>query len=265
MMFTDKAGLTEWALEAKRLWLFLDYDGTLADFAPTPEVIETNPRIVKLLERMVHVPTLRLTILSGRRLGHVRLLVPIEGIFLAGTYGIELLTPAGETIYRVNYEQIRPALEPIKRAWESIIAGQKGIYVEDKGWTLALHARFADDPAAEQVITQARRVIDPVTVTDDFRVLGGHKFLEIAPQLASKKETVAYLLRRYPLTDTSLLYIGDDDKDEEAFPVIHAQHGVAVKVRQPSQAARPTTADFFFDSPNDTLEWLEQLVSLRSS
>jgi trehalose 6-phosphate phosphatase len=263
--FRSKEDLTNWVLAAKFLWLFLDYDGTLADFAPTPEIIETNPRIVKLLERMVHVPTFRLTILSGRRLGHIRLLVPIGGIFLAGTYGIELLTPTGETFSRVDYGKMRPALEPIKRAWESIIDGQKGIYLEDKGWTLALHARFADDPTAQQVLTQARRVIDQVAVTSHFRILDGHKFLEIAPRLASKKETVAYLLRQYPLTDTDLLYIGDDDKDEEAFPVIHAQQGVTVKVRQPSQAARPTTADFFFESPNDTLEWLEKLVSLHDA
>ena len=90
-------------------------------------------------------------------------------------------------------------------------------------------------------------------------MLGGHKFLEIAPRLASKKETVAYLLNQYPLPDARLLYIGDDDKDEEAFPVIHANGGVTAKVFQPSQASQPTTADFFFESPEDTLLWLEEL------
>ena len=33
----------------KRLWLFLDYDGTLAEFAPTPEHILPDPALIKLL------------------------------------------------------------------------------------------------------------------------------------------------------------------------------------------------------------------------
>lgn len=260
MKFMSKAELTKWALASGRLWLFLDYDGTLADFAPTPEIIETNPRVINSLERLASKTTLRLTILSGRRLEHVHMLLPVSGVFLAGTYGVELLTPTGETIHRVEYTEIRPALEVIKPKWAQIISGRKGFFLEDKGWTLALHARFADDEEAEQILRLARKEIDEASLVGHFHILGGHKFLEVAPRLASKKETVAYLLNQYPMPDARLLYIGDDDKDEEAFPVIHANQGIAIKVLQPSQAARPTEADFFFESPVDTLQWLDELV-----
>ena len=260
MRFTNTAELTKWTLDARLLWLFLDYDGTLADFAPTPEVIVTNPRVISSLERLVRIPTIRVTVLSGRRLGHVRLLLPITGIFLAGTYGIELLTPTDETIYRVAYAEIRPILERIKPQWEQMISGRNNFFLEDKGWTLALHGHFADNDEVDRVLADARGVIDQNAPDSHFRVLGGHKFLEIAPLLASKKETVTYLLSQYPLPDARLLYIGDDDKDEEAFPVIHANDGIAIKVLQPSQDARPTTANFFFESPIDTLHWLDELV-----
>ncbi|HSK86723.1 MAG TPA: trehalose-phosphatase [Anaerolineales bacterium] len=259
MKFRSKSELAKWARESQLLWLFLDYDGTLADFASTPDIIEPNPRVISILEQLVRTSTLRVTILSGRRLGHVRLLLPITGIFLAGTYGIELLTPTNETIHCVEYTEIRPVLETIRLQWEQIIRGRSNFFLEDKGWTLALHARFAADDESEQVITRARQVIGETAPASHFRILGGHKFLEIAPRLASKKDTVAYLLSQYPLPDANLLYIGDDDKDEEAFPVIHAHQGVAVKVLQPSQRSQPTTADFFFESPDETLQWLEDL------
>jgi hydroxymethylpyrimidine pyrophosphatase-like HAD family hydrolase len=90
--------------------------------------------------------------------------------------------------------------------------------------------------------------------------LSGHKFLEIAPRLASKKETVAFLLKQYLLLDARLIYIGDDDKDEEAVSLIHAHQGVAIKVLQPSQAGNATESDLFFESPADTLHWLETLI-----
>jgi trehalose 6-phosphate phosphatase len=260
MRFRSKEELTKWAIESPNLWLFLDYDGTLADFAPTPDDIEPDPQVINLLEQLAHKPAIHIAILSGRRLEQTRLLLPVPGIFLAGTYGIELLTPTSKLIHRVEFTAIRPVLEIIKPQWAQIIRGRKGFFLEDKGWTLALHARFADNEEADQVLATARQIIQEVSPASQFRVLGGHKFLEIAPWLASKKETVAYLLSYYPLPERRLIYVGDDDKDEEAFPMVHANQGVTIKVLQPSQAMQPTEADFFFESPAETLRWLEKLI-----
>jgi trehalose-phosphatase len=132
--------------------------------------------------------------------------------------------------------------------------------LEDKGWALAIHARSAADHEAEEVTTRARDVLDEKLLAGRFRILEGHRFLEIAPMLASKKETVSYILMHYHLPRPRLLYIGDDDKDEEAFPLIHSNSGITIKVFQPSQASRPTEADFFFRSPMETLDWLEGLL-----
>ena len=143
---------------------------------------------------------------------------------------------------------------------ELILGSRNGFYLEDKGWTLAIHARFAAENEFNEVIAQARDTLDTKMLAGRFRILEGHRFLEIAPLLASKKETVSYILLHNPLPNARVLYIGDDDKDEEAFPLIHTQHGVAIKVFQPSQTSRPTEADFFFRSPTETLDWLEGLV-----
>ncbi|MGD9048934.1 MAG: trehalose-phosphatase, partial [Anaerolineae bacterium] len=60
---------------AERIWLFLDYDGTLADFAPTPEHVLPDPALIALLGELVRQPWLRVAVVSGRRLGHVQKLV----------------------------------------------------------------------------------------------------------------------------------------------------------------------------------------------
>jgi len=259
LKFISQIALIQWARQAGHLWLFLDYDGTLADFARTPADIEPNPRIINLLKRLARKPTIRITILSGRRLQDIRLLLPIKGIFLAGTYGIEFLTPAGEIICRLKYNEIRPFLETIKPQWEYLISEKHGFFLEDKGWTLALHARFADDLEAENIIAQARDVAMSKSLPDVLRILHGNKFLEIAPSLANKRETVTYLLSQYPFPDARLLYFGDDAHDEEAFSVIHANHGAAVKILQPTQDSS-TSAEFCFRSPIEALHWLEQLI-----
>jgi trehalose 6-phosphate phosphatase len=255
-----KAELTRWALGSGRLCLFLDYDGTLADFAPTPDDVVTDPEVLRVLEKLARQPTIHVTVLSGRRLEHLRQLVPVRGLVLAGTYGIELLTPSGEMVLREELAEVRPVLEAIKPRWSELIRGRRGFFLEDKGWALALHARFADDEEAEAVLSLAQGLLNDASLISQFRILGGHKFLELAPRLASKKETVEYLLEHSSLSNVRLLYIGDDDKDEEAFPLIHAREGVAVKVLQPSQHSQPSTADLFFDSPAETVSWLEELA-----
>jgi trehalose 6-phosphate phosphatase len=242
--------------EAERLWLFLDYDGTLADFAPTPDHVEPDPDVISLVTQLGCHARVRAAIISGRRLGHIEKLVPVSGIFLAGTYGIELRMPDGERIDRVDYDAIRPLLEQLKPHWAQLIADRAGFYLEDKDWALALHARFAHDEEADEVLAQARRQADEVAAEGPFRVLGGHKFLEIGPQLAHKGRTVDYLLDRHPWTGALPLYVGDDDKDEEAFGVIQSRGGLAVVV---SAEPRETQADLRLTSPTATRQWLSQL------
>jgi trehalose-phosphatase len=260
LKFSNETQLTEWASQARPLWLFLDYDGTLVDFAPTPDQLEPNEAVINLLGRLSRSPNLCLTVISGRRLRDIQTLLPVPGIFLCGAYGIEFQTPSGESVQRVDYREIRPSLDVVKPQWEAIIAKRKGFFLEDKGWTLALHARFADDTEAQVVLAEAREALDHEFLADRFHILGGHKFLEIAPLSANKKETVLYLLREYPLPGARLLYLGDDDKDEEAFEAIHDHQGVAVKVVQASQSSSATEADYLLKSPQAAVHWLEKLL-----
>lgn len=110
------------------------------------------------------------------------------------------------------------------------------------------------------MIQNARKTDGVSSVLQKFRIVGGHKFLEIAPYLASKRLAVQHLLKAYSFKNARLLYIGDDDKDEEAFLVIHEHGGLAVKVLQSSQLSQPTEANAYFANPGETLEWLNELV-----
>ena len=246
---------------ADRIQLFLDYDGTLADFAPTPEHVEADPALVDLIGRLVREPRLRVSVVSGRRLDHVRKLVPVPGVLLAGTYGVELQTPGGRRQDRLDYARVRPVLEALKPQWAALIAGRDGFFLEDKGWALALHARFAAGEEAGEVLASARRLAGAAREAagpDLFRLLGGHKFLEIGPRLAHKGRTVAFLLDRYPWPGALPVYLGDDDKDEEAFGVIQERGGMALVVaRQP----RETQADARLETPQAARRWLEGLLA----
>jgi trehalose 6-phosphate phosphatase len=262
-----RAASPQWVQErlaqAERLWLFLDYDGTLADFAPTPEYVNPDPELVDLIDRLVRHPRLRVAVVSGRQLSHVQKLVPVPGVLLAGTYGIELQTPEGVHVDRLDDDRLRPTLEALKPQWAALVAGRQSFFLEDKGWALALHARFAAEDEADRVLDDARRLADAALERADpemFRLLGGHQFLEIGPRLAHKGLTVAYLLDRYPWPGALPLYLGDDDKDEEAFGVVKARGGVAVVV---ASEPRETGADMRLESPQAARRWLETLLDMQ--
>lgn len=244
-------------LSAGRLWLFLDYDGTLADFLPTPDVIEPEPEVIRLIRGFAENPLTRITIISGRRLSHILRLVPVDGIWIAGTYGVEYRQPDGIFGFRVPYEDIRPTIDRIKPRLEDLLRGTVGFYLEDKGWALAIHARFADLDQAEDVLEAAKTIMTANIDPNRFRILGGYRFLEVSPKAAGKGHTVEWLLQRDPAQDHLLVCLGDDDKDEEAFAVIKQHGGLAILV---SATDRQTLADSRLSSPQAARTWLQWVL-----
>lgn len=242
--------------DANRVWLFLDYDGTLADFAPTPDHIEPDPAVLELLNKLKQYEQIRIAVISGRRLRHVKDLLPLEGIMKAGTYGIELQLPSGEQIERIDFEAVRPILEEIKPGWESLLSHREGFFLEDKGWSLAIHAKDAREDESKTVLNRAREIAVRLPEIEVFRILGGHKFLEIGPQIANKGNAVEYILEACPWPNAQLVYIGDDDKDEEAFEPIQKNGGIAIVVASPSRDSR---ADCRLESPSQVHRWLDSL------
>ncbi len=95
-----------------------------------------------------------------------------------------------------------------------------------------------------------------------FRILGGHKFLEIGPALAHKGRTIEFLTEGDTRPDALLVYIGDDDKDEEAFAVIQAKAGLTVVV---APKDRLSLADCQLTAPAAVRHLLQQLADLRGS
>ncbi len=259
MKFESEAALTRWARGASRLWLLLDYDGTLAEFAATPAEIEPDVRVVHLLERLCADTRKRVAIISGRKLDDIRALVPLPGLFLGGTYGLDFQTPAGEIRHRVDARAIAPAIESVKARWRQIVAGLPGFILEDKGLAVALHARFAAEVDAEQVLALARHDAAAHLSTQTLQLLTGHRFLEVAPTVAHKGEAVSFLLGEFPWPGAQLAYLGDDDKDAAAFGVVHAHGGVAVWVVGSSEWPRPSDADYALTTPADVRRWLQGL------
>ena len=242
----------------QHIWLFLDYDGTLAEFAPNPDVILPDDELINLLHRLSRHPRLHTAIISGRRLAHICALVPLEGIWLAGTYGVEMRDPKGKRMDMLAFDTVRPVIERIKPCWEKLLEGKRDFYLEDKGWSLAIHGSRAAEQEAQHTIHQARGIARQYIEQSMLHLLGGQNFLEVCPRFASKKIAIETILQFEPLSHSVPVYLGDDDKDEIAFSALRSMGGIPILV---AAQERPTEALHRLPSPCAARAWLEDLIS----
>jgi trehalose 6-phosphate phosphatase len=240
-------------LKGKRVDLYLDYDGTLAVFAPTPDDVLPDERVISLITQLAELPNLRVSIVSGRRLAHIRKLLPIKGILLAGSYGVEMQLPDGQEIHQIAYDAIRPTLDSLKPQWQRLIEQKVGFYLEDKGWGLAIHARNAEEKQGLQILGDAEKMLTQELLGEHFQKIYSYRFLEIGHKNADKGHALRYLFETFHLDDAIPIYIGDDDKDEEAFKVINEHDGFSILV---ARELRETEAKYILGSPVEVLQWL---------
>ena len=252
--------LTGSAIQAKNIFLVLDYDGTLAEFAPTPDTIIPDPRIISLMQNLIAAPGITPAILSGRRLAHIQKLVPLQGMLLAGTYGIEMQLPDGQLLMRLSFSEIRPTIEKILIEWQALLEKREGFYLEDKGWSLAIHGRFANPDELPIIMNKAKHIVQNLHLSNEYRLSGDAMFLELAPATANKANAVDMILNKIVPDDALIIYAGDDAKDEEAFKVIIAKHGNAIKV---CAVEVETLAQYRLARPHELLEWLRNLINNR--
>lgn len=238
--------------QKERAFLFLDYDGTLARFAPNPDVVLPDSELIDILHEINNLENIKLAIISGRRLDHIRLLVPINGIWLAGSYGLELVDPRGNEIHLLEFDHLRPGLEFIKPIWQALIDGREGFYLEDKGWSLAIHANGSDKQEVNHVMASARRI----DVPDGFHLKSTHNFIEICPPKADKGVAVEYILNSAELNDLLPIFIGDDPRDEDAFAAVQSIGGAGILV---TERDRDTKATYALKRPEQVRKWLKEI------
>ena len=229
-------------LAGRHTLLAFDFDGTLAPIVASRHRAQLSVATIRLLRALSKAWPC--AVLSGRsradvrsRLGGARLIAVI------GNHGAEEKPPLdGAAGWRRKVRAWR-------RRLDAELGGVRGIEVEDKGLSLAVHVRG---------VTARRAAERALLGLEGARIVGGKRVLNAVVRAAPDKgEALDRLVRRGGYE--RVLFVGDDDTDEDVFrfPATVPLLGVAVGRRRQSAAA------YYLRRQGDVARLLSVLERLR--
>ncbi len=229
--------------------LFLDVDGTLLEFAETPEAAFADRELIGILERVAGALDGALALISGRPIVALdRLFAPLR-LPSAGVHGLERRNALGVfTDGPVDWLPMAAA----RHAIAALLHAHPALVVEDKGASLAVHWRRA--PELEAEVQELMSAI-AAQAGPDFELLAGASVLELKPCVRDKGTAVEAFLREPPFAGRVPLFVGDDTTDADAFLAVERHGGWAIGV-----GTRPSTHLRLADPPA-VRRWLARLTS----
>jgi trehalose 6-phosphate phosphatase len=221
-VFSRRSSEVLQALARGNVLLAFDFDGTLAPIVAEPERAAIPARTRKLLKRVAALyPCI---VVSGRGRRDVQRLVRGMGIQeVIGNHGSESRGSSGALAGRV-------------RAWipvlKSGLRGVRGVVLEEKQFSVSVHYRKSREKKAA-----IRTILQIAETLPGARTVGGKQVVNIVPRGAPHKGQAVEHLRRRQKRD-AVIYVGDDDTDENAFAMRRTGRlwGIRVGARRSSLA-----------------------------
>ncbi|KAA0972112.1 trehalose-phosphatase [Aureimonas fodinaquatilis] len=216
--------------------LFLDFDGTLVDFADDPAKVFVKPDVSEHLARLQAATSGALAIVSGRPIADLDSFLKPLRFCAAGVHGWELRTePDGQVQHLATPE----ALATVRQKLQEAVQRDGYIQLEDKGTALVLHYRTVPERRAQAEAIMQGAVAGQI----GFKVMSGHCVIEVHKLGMDKGAALDTLMQHAPFVGRRPVYIGDDTTDEYAFAALSRWGGRGFKVGNGTTAAQARLAD----------------------
>ena len=196
------------------------------------------------------------TIISGRMREDVEKLVGIPGLIYAGSHGFDI---KGQQVSMIEprAEKTIPLISQIIERLKKELSDSQGIIIEEKKFSVAVHYRLADEKSVPGIKTLVQEIIQD---NKSLHLMEGKKVFEILPFIDwNKGKAVKWIMNALGINweDFSVVYIGDDTTDEDAFRMISTR-GTSILI---SDEPKTSAADFMLSSPKEVKELFERVIA----
>ena len=238
--------------------LFVDFDGSLSEIAPTPAEARA---VVGAAEALAALTALYrvVAVVSGRPAAQVaELLGRPPGVRWYGLYGLEDEQAPPDA----SADELRHRMERLLPQVVRAAAFVPGARVEPKGLQVAVHYRGAADAEAARRVLLER--LGQIAAPSGLRLLEGKKVVELAPPAGPTKGLVVERVAKAEGL-LAVLYAGDDVADIDAFAALErlAARGIPTMKVAVRSAETPESlmarADLTVDGPPGLVVLLQTL------
>lgn len=232
---TLRARVKQTIAHAKRVFLFLDFDGTLAPIRKKPSLAMLPAATEVILRRLAKRPNVVVCIVTGRSQADIKEKIRMSNIHWITNHGFEISIGRSHWIHQ-GALQARPVLVEISRKLKRELSVVQGVHIENKRYTLTVHYRNVRKQSVPVVKETTEGLLRPYEAK--FKITRGKKVFEVRPDVPWNKgravDRVLKLLRAGKMS--LVVYVGDDRTDEDAFKLLHGR-GLTVLVGGRRQSA----------------------------
>ena len=232
--YDDPVWLAQHLGAAERpLLLAFDVDGTLAPLMPHPSLSEFEPGVAADLAALADRADVRIGIISGRSWHDLteQFRLPAS-IVVVGSHGLERGSPGTELD-----DDDRRRVARLAMLAGSAAATAPGAWVEHKPAGIALHVRQA---SAADAANAVRSFLDRIEPLGPLEILPGDEVVEVGLRRYDKGAALEWL--RDACGANSVVFVGDDVTDEDAFAVLRPTD-LGIKVGRAETIATRRLAD----------------------
>jgi trehalose 6-phosphate phosphatase len=229
-----------------RVTIFLDFDGTLVDIAPRPELVKLKPEAREILRRLARHPLATVVLVSGRRRAELLEHIGVPDIHYFGLYGWE------RDDHCVLPLDAQKALNDVREALEPLLKKYPNLWIENKNSSLSVHLLHVPKARHAELREELIAVLQPFQ--KKLHAVGNIRDVEILPRsIPGKGLAVKEFLRANAAKKSLAFYFGDDFSDESGFVAVG--RGASVHVGKP----RPTSARYRVKTPAETAKALGRI------
>lgn len=211
--------------------LFLDFDGTLVEIAPSPDDVRVDRRLPAALDALRRRLGGALALVSGRPVALLDEMMTPYRFDAAGLHGAQLRLGGSEAPVAAPSEALRAAMRAMVRFANTHV----GVIVEDKRQSVALHWRLAPALADEALALMEAVAAE---IGPSMRLQRGKAVAELVPATASKGGAITWLMRQQGYAGRTPVFIGDDITDEDGFAAVNAVAGLSIRIGEGRTCAR---------------------------
>jgi len=239
----------EWRIPDQPWCLFLDVDGTLLEIAATPDSVQVEASLQRLLDRLRTVLGGAVALISGRPIVDIDRLFGPHRWAGAGVHGLERRDSQGRWHSQNGFDvaTVAQARDRLQQLADRL----PGTILEDKGMSVALHYRQVPH-LEDQVHGEMRAILR--ALGGRLVLLEGRMVVELRLAGANKADAIREFLSESPFKGRRPIFIGDDVTDEKALEMVQRIGGLSVAVGDRVRAMLRVS------SPRDVRVFLEELA-----